>query len=191
MKLDVGPARLDVQAPCSGLSMLLAFVALTAAIALLCPPSRRPVDRWVVFASSIPIAVFCNIVRIVVSGLVLVAGWKEAFDLIVHEYAGYAMMPLALGLVWLEFRLIDWLLVPVVRMSREEVVKAGLAEARAEIERQEADRRARQAGEVRRESDPHPAAPFLPLTPAGTAHGATAAGGTITPRPDPGPGAAP
>jgi exosortase/archaeosortase family protein len=189
--LEVGTARLDVQAPCSGLSMLMAFVALTAAMALVSPPSRRLTDRWVVFASSVPIAVFCNIVRIVVSGLVLVAGWKELFDAIVHVGAGYAMIVLALGIVWAEFKLIDGLLVPVVRMSREEVVKAGLAEARAEIERQEVDRRARQAGGVPRDSDPHPAAPFLPLTPAGTAHGATAAGGTITPRPDPGPGAAP
>ncbi|MCU0703050.1 MAG: exosortase/archaeosortase family protein [Fimbriiglobus sp.] len=189
MKLDVGTAKLDVQAPCSGLSMLLAFVALTAAIVLLCPPSRRPIDRWVVFLSSVPIAVFCNIARIVVSGLVLLAGWKEAFDFIVHDFAGWAMMPLALGLVWAEFKLIDWLLVPVVRMSREEVVKAGLAEARAEIERQEIARRGNApAGKA----DPHPAAPFLPLTPAGTSHGATAAGGTIanpaTPPPRPGSG---
>lgn len=192
--IDVGTVRLQVQEACSGLSMLMAFVALTAAIVLLCPPTRRPVDRLVVFLSSIPIAVFCNIVRIVVSGLVLLAGWKEAFDVIVHDFAGWAMMPLALGLVWAEFRLIDWLLVPVVRMSREEVVKAGLAEARAEIERQ----RSQQAGEVPRRSDPHPAAPFLPITPTGTSHGATAAGGTIaqqadtaTPAPRPRPGSTP
>lgn len=178
MSLDIGSVRLDVQAPCSGLSMLMAFVALTAAMAFLCPPSRRLTNRWVVFASSIPIAVLCNILRIVASGLVLLAGWREAFEWIVHDLAGYAMIVLALGLVWVEFRLIDWLLVPVIRMSREEVVKAGLVEARAEIERQEAAKR----GEPTRE--PHPAAPFLPLTPAGTSHGATAAGGTITPRTD-------
>lgn len=191
LTVDVGTVRLDVQEACSGLSMLMAFVALTAAIALLCPPTRRASDRWVVFLSSVPIAVFCNIIRIVVSGLVLLAGWRQAFDIIVHDFAGWAMMPLALGLVWVEFKLIDWLLVPVVRMSREEVVKAGLAEARAEIERQEAAKRALQAGEVGRDPNPHPAAPFLPLTPAGTSHGATATGGTITPRPDPGSGASP
>jgi exosortase/archaeosortase family protein len=198
MILDVDGVKLDVQAPCSGLSMLLAFVALSAAIVLLCPPSRRRADRWLVFLSSIPIAVFCNIVRIVVSGLVLWAGWKGAFDLIVHDFAGWLMMPLALGLVWAEFKLIDWLLVPVQRMSREEVVKAGLAEAKAEIERQEAERKAWHEGRPRTAGEPHPAAPFLPLTPAGTAHGATAAGGTIarqsddTPPPNhPGPGAGP
>lgn len=179
MVLDVGGVRLDVQAPCSGLSMLLPFVALTAAIVFFCPPTRRRIDRWVVFLSSVPIAVFCNVVRIVVSGLVLVAGWTDAFNFIVHEYAGYAMMPLALGLVWAEFKLIDWLLVPVQKMSREEVVKAGLAEAKAEIERQEAERKAWQEGRPRATGEPHPAAPFLPFTPTGTAHGATAAGGTI------------
>lgn len=195
MTIDVGTVRLQVQEACSGLSMLLAFVALTAAIAFLCPPTRRRSDRWVVFLSSVPIAVLCNVVRIVASGLVLLAGWKEAFDFIVHDFAGWAMMPLALGLVWVEFWVIDWLLVPVVRMSREEVVKAGLAEARAEIERQ----RAQQAGESPRDHHtPHPAAPFLPLTPTGTSHGATAAGGTIahkadtgTPPPRSAPGAGP
>lgn len=187
MMLDVGSVQLQVQEACSGLSMLLAFVALTAAIALLCPPTRRLTDRWVVFASSIPIAVVCNIVRIVASGLVLLAGWREAFNFIVHDLAGWAMMPLALGLVWAEFWLIDWLLIPVVRMSREEVVKAGFAEARAEIERQEAAKRlAEQAPAA-----PHPAAPFLPLTPDGTSHGATAAGGTLNPPPRPRPGARP
>jgi len=189
--LDVGAERLDVQAPCSGLSMMLAFMALTAAIALMCPPTRRLADRWFVFLSGIPIAVFCNVLRIVISGLVLVAGWRQAFELIVHEYAGYAMILPALGLMWVEFWLIDWVLVPVVRMSREEVVRAGLAEARAEIERQEAAKRALQAGEIGRDPNPHPAAPYLPLTPAGTSHGATATGGTITPRTDSGPGAAP
>jgi exosortase len=174
--LDIGSEKLEVQVACSGLSMLMAFVALTAAMAFLAPPARRMTDRWVVFASSIPIAVFCNILRIVASGLVLLAGWREAFEWIVHDLAGYAMIVLALGLVWLEFKLIDWLLVPVVRMSRDEVVKGGLVEARAEIERQESARRAVPANE------PHPAAPFLPLTPTGTSHGATAAGGTISPR---------
>ena len=84
------------------------------------------------------------------------------------------MMPLALLLVWAEFKLIDWLLVPVERVSKEEALKAGMAEARAEIERQHKQRQTWTATDT-----PHPAAPFLPLTRSGTAHGATAAGGTL------------
>jgi exosortase len=181
--IEVERARLGVEQACSGLSMLMAFVALMAAVVLLCPPSRPKADRWIIFASAVPIAVLCNVLRIVASGLVLLAGWQKAFDFIVHEFAGLLMPVLALGLVWLEFKLIDWLLVPVQYMTREEVVKAGLAEAKAEIERQAAERQAMhetlaaRTGRVAADT-PHPAAPFLPLTPSGTAHGATAAGGT-------------
>ncbi len=170
--LHVGSAKLEVVAACSGLSMLLAFVSVNVAIAFLCPPSRRLTDRWGIVASSIPIAVFCNIVRIVASGLVLAAGWKEAFEFIIHDLAGFLMLLLALGLVWVEFKVIDWLFVPVEQASREEALKAGMAEARAEIERQQKQRQAWS-------DTPHPAAPYLPLTRAGTAHGATAAGGTM------------
>jgi exosortase len=196
--IQLDTVTLHVAEPCSGLSMLMPFVALTAAIVLLCPPSRPRADRWVIFLSAIPIAVLCNVLRIVVSGLVLRAGWKEAFDLVIHDFAGWAMMLPALGLVWLEFRLIDWVLIPVTYLSREEVVKAGLAEARAEIAKQEADRKALQEALAARGGRPagpgetHPAAPFLPLTRAGTSHGATAAGGTIaTPADTPPPPEAP
>jgi len=201
--LNVNNVELSVEAACSGLSMLLAFVALCGAIVLLCPPSRSLGDRAMVFASAIPIAVLCNVLRIFLSGLVLVAGWQRAFEFIVHDFAGWAMMPVALGLIWLEFCVLDWLFTPVVYMSREEVAKAGFSEARAEIERAEAERVARQQATTSRTSrhaapaERHPAAPFLPLTAAGTSHAATAAGGTIsmeplpppqTPPPPPSPG---
>lgn len=196
--IHVDQAKLQVAEACSGLSMLMMFIALTACIVFLCPPTRPRVDRWVVFLSAIPIAVLCNILRIVVSGLVLVAGWKKAFDFFVHEYAGLLMPVPALVLVWGLFKLIDWLYVPVKVMSREEVVRAGLAEARQEIARQEEERKAMLAAvaarggrpaEPRADSGAHPAAPFLSLTPDGTAHGATAAGGTLPPPADPPKGA--
>lgn len=185
--IDVETVQLGVEQACSGLSMLLPFVATAAAIVLLCPPTRPKLDRWIILLSSIPIAVVCNVGRIVVCGLVKLAGWQWLFDIIVHEYAGWFMPPVGLGLIWLEFKLIDWLLVPVQYMSREEVMRAGFAEARAEIERQEAERRAMQEAIAARTGktpppvgEPHPVAPFLPLTKSGTSHGATASGGTFT-----------
>jgi exosortase/archaeosortase family protein len=188
VKINVQGIELAVDAPCSGLSMLLAFVALTAAIVFLCPPTRRPGDRLLVFLSAIPIAVICNIFRIIASGLVLLAGWRAAFDLIVHDFAGWLMVPVALGFIWLELWLIDWLFVPVSYLSRDEVAKAGFAEARADIAKAEEERKQVQAAVAARsarmehpgtERERHPAADFLPLTPAGTSHGATATGGTF------------
>ena len=194
VSLVVNNIEMSVEAACSGLSMLLAFMALTAAMVILCPPSRSWSDRWVILLSAIPIAILCNVLRIILSGLVLLAGWKQAFDFIVHDFAGWLMMPLALGIIWLEFKLLDWLFVPVQYMSRDEVAKAGFAEARAEIERAAAESKAmhetvsaRTGRHTAPPSERHPAADFLPLTAAGTSHAATVAGGTyvIVPPPPP------
>lgn len=122
--------ELDVAVPCAGLSMLLTFVALTAAICLLCPPTRPIPHRLFVFLTAVPIAVVCNILRIVATGLVYHAGWKGFGDAIGHDMAGWLMMPVALGIIWLELRLLDWIWVPVEFATTDEVAKALLERAR-------------------------------------------------------------
>ena len=160
--IHIGNTQIGVAEACSGLSMLLAFVALTVAIAFLCPPSRPRWDRLGIAASSIPIAVFCNIGRIVVTGLVYHAGWNQLGDFVVHDLAGWLMMPFALGLVWLEFRLIDWIIVPVEFASMEEVTKASFTKAAEKIKREDAERAAMAAVWK---------APLAPTPPAGGATG--------------------
>ena len=66
--ITIGETKLGVAEACSGLSMLLAFFALSAAIAILYK-SRPLIDRVILFLSSIPIALLCNIIRITVTGL--------------------------------------------------------------------------------------------------------------------------
>lgn len=144
--IHIGNTELGVAEACSGLSMLLAFVALCVAIAFLCPPSRPKWDRWFIVASSIPIAIVCNIGRIVITGLVYHAGWKELGDFVVHDLAGWLMMPAALLIVWLEFRLIDWIWQSVEFASMEEVTKASLQKAGEKIKREEAERAVMAAG---------------------------------------------
>jgi exosortase len=58
----VGSPQVDVAGACSGLHLLMAFVALGILMAY---AYRRPFwERIVMMASSIPIAVFCNIMRV-------------------------------------------------------------------------------------------------------------------------------
>ncbi len=117
----IGDTRLGVDQACGGLSMLLAFAALAAAIAVL-SRSRPAVDRAIIFLSAVPIALACNVVRITVTGLVYHAGWKRLGDLIVHDLAGWLMMPLALALLWAELRLLDWVVEPVESVSAGEAL---------------------------------------------------------------------
>ncbi|MGL6095427.1 MAG: exosortase/archaeosortase family protein [Fimbriiglobus sp.] len=120
--ITIGGTKLEVAEACSGLSMVLTFVAVAAAAALLMR-SRPAADRLLVFASALPIAALCNGARIVLTGLVYHAGWKELGDLIVHDLFGWLMMPLALGLIWVELRVIDWVFVPARDVTRDEVLR--------------------------------------------------------------------
>lgn len=138
--LEGSPTPLDVAAPCAGLSMMLTFLALTAAICLLSPPSRPVPQRLFVFATALPIAIGCNILRIVVTGLVYHAGWKKFGDAVAHDMAGWLMMPLALGVIWVELRLMDWIWEPVEYATTGEVAKALLDRAREKVSEDDARR---------------------------------------------------
>jgi exosortase len=104
-----GDVRLGVAEACSGLSMMMIFVALSTAVALLV---KRPLlDRLVIVGSAIPVALIANITRITVTGLMHVWAGRELADLVFHDLAGWLMMPFALGILWLELRLLRGLFV--------------------------------------------------------------------------------
>jgi len=106
----VGKEALEVARACNGLSMLLSFVTLITAVVLLI---QRPLaERAVLLLSAVPIAIFSNVLRIVVTGLVYYwLGHDAGEKIAAHEFAGWAMMPLALALVWLELSVLSWLYV--------------------------------------------------------------------------------
>lgn len=85
---------LGVVEACSGLTMLVTFFALAAAVALLA--RRGWVERLVVFLSAVPIAVMANVVRITVTGLLFEASRSDLARAVFHDLAGWLMMPLAL-----------------------------------------------------------------------------------------------
>ncbi len=105
----VGNSRIGVEEACSGLSMLITFFALTTAVAVVV---RRPwIDRVLIVASAVPIALAANVARITATGAAHEFLGTEAGNAVFHKYAGWMMMVLALGLLWLEIRCLDLLLV--------------------------------------------------------------------------------
>jgi exosortase len=101
-------AQLGVVDACSGLKMLIVFFALSAAVALL---ARRPLlDRVLILASAVPIAILCNVIRITITGLLYATVGEKWGNLVFHDMAGWFMMPMALGFMWLELKLLAWLL---------------------------------------------------------------------------------
>ncbi|MCI0499021.1 MAG: exosortase/archaeosortase family protein [Planctomycetales bacterium] len=94
---------LDVADACSGMRLLMAFVALGVAMAYL---HWRPIwQRLVLLVSTVPIAIVCNIVRVTITGFIYVLGDPKYAQGVYHDLLGMLMLPLAFilygGLAWL------------------------------------------------------------------------------------------
>lgn len=108
---DIQP--LNVIDQCSGLRMLTIFVALSFAVALV---ARRPLwERIVIILSSVPIALAVNVARITITGMMHVAfhdsEHADIADKFFHDFAGWIMMPMAMVLLFLEFVLLQYIVV--------------------------------------------------------------------------------
>jgi exosortase len=101
--------KLGVVEACSGLGMLMTFFALSTALALVV--KAAPIDRVVLVASALPIALIANVVRITATGMAYQGFGSAAAQAVTHDLSGWLMMPLALVLLWLELRFLSRLFV--------------------------------------------------------------------------------
>ncbi len=93
---------LNVADACSGMRLLMAFLALGVAMAYI---HRRPVfQRLILLASTIPIALFCNSVRVTTTGFIYVFIDPKYARGIYHDMLGVAM----LGLAFLLYDALAW-----------------------------------------------------------------------------------
>ena len=93
---------------CSGLRMLTAFVVVASVLAY---TVTRP--RWqkaVIVLSGVPVAILCNLVRLVITAFLFLWTSNEFAETFFHDFAGYTMMPMAililLGELWIMSKLV-------------------------------------------------------------------------------------
>jgi len=130
-QIIVGKMHLGVVDACSGLRMLTIFAALSVAIVML--GDLEWYESLVILASAIPIALTVNAIRITLTGVMYTIDPAIA-EKIFHDWAGYFMMPLALGLLYVLRKLLSMLfvaddtaLVPVAPLSG--TVSVGMVDA--------------------------------------------------------------
>jgi exosortase len=105
---------LDVAEACSGMRLLMAFLALGVAMAYL---HYRPIwQRLVLLISTVPIAILCNIVRVTITGFIYVLGDPQYAQGICHDLLGMAMLPLAFGL----YGILAWFMSNLFTESKED-----------------------------------------------------------------------
>jgi exosortase len=103
---NLGDSRgtLNVEEACSGMRLMMAFVALGAAMAYI---QKGPLwQRAVMVLSCIPVAVMCNAIRVTITGLLYVHGNDSLASGTPHQLLGIATLGIALGL----FALIGYVL---------------------------------------------------------------------------------
>jgi exosortase len=111
--------RLGVVEACSGLRMLMTFLAFAFGAVMLM--DRGWVVKVLVLASAIPIALLTNILRITATGLVHI--WmqtdpnKDSVLGFIHDFNGWMMMPVGLIFLMLELWLFKYLLIEPERVT--------------------------------------------------------------------------
>jgi exosortase len=98
-QIVVGEMHLGVVDACSGLRMLTIFIALSVALVML--GDREWWENLLILASAIPIALIVNSIRITVTGLLYQVASSELAEMVFHDLAGWVMMPMALGMLFL------------------------------------------------------------------------------------------
>lgn len=104
----VNDHRIGIIEACNGLGMLMLFFALSVGVAIL--TKRHWLDRVLLVLAAVPIAVLANTIRITLNTIIRDKVSERLAD-VLHDYAGWEMMPLALGMLWLLLKMIDLVLV--------------------------------------------------------------------------------
>ena len=104
-----GDTTVGIAEACSGLRMLTAFIIVAAFIAYMVKRSR--LQKAILLASSIPVAIICNMIRIIVTTILMMFASAEVADQFFHDFAGVVMMPAAVllmfGELWLMNKLVE------------------------------------------------------------------------------------
>jgi len=91
--------QLSVAEACAGMRLMMAFVALGVAMAYL---SERPIwHRVILVLSTLPIAIFCNFIRVTVTGIFYILVDERLATGSFHTMLGLFMLPLAFLFYWL------------------------------------------------------------------------------------------
>jgi exosortase len=107
--INIGKSSVAVAEACNGLRMITAFVVIGAWVVLLV--NRKWWEKLVVLISCLPIALLCNTIRLAITAVAFTILSGERWEKMFHDFGGYAMMPLALGAIVAELKLLSMLMV--------------------------------------------------------------------------------
>lgn len=112
--ININGNMVAVSEACNGLRMVTSFFIIAGLVVLLI---RRPWwEKLIVLVSSLPVALLCNVVRLTITAVAFTILSGDRLKVLFHDFGGYAMMPLALGVVILEL----WFLARLTTVRKEQ-----------------------------------------------------------------------
>lgn len=108
-RISIGEMQMGVVDACSGLRMSTNLLALVVAILLI--TSLPWWQRLFILITAIPLALAVNVLRITTTGLVHLGLGQQDIGESFHDWAGLFMMPMALGLLWVEMLVLERLVI--------------------------------------------------------------------------------
>jgi exosortase len=122
--IHVGSSTVAVAEACNGLRMITAFFVISGLVVLLV--KRTWWEKLTILASSLPIALLCNTVRLTLTAIAFTILSGEQWEKIFHDFGGYAMMPLALAIVVAELWLLARLFTPPLKQQTITIRRRGM-----------------------------------------------------------------
>jgi len=114
--IDINGTTVAVAEACNGLRMVMAFFVIGGFIVLL--SKRAWWEKLAILVSGLPIALLCNTIRLAVTAIAFTVLKGEYWEKVFHDFGGYAMMPLAIGIVVFEF----WVLAKIVTVQTDKQI---------------------------------------------------------------------
>ena len=112
--IHIGDSSVAVAEACNGLRMVTAFFVISGLVVLLV--ERKWWQKLIVLASSLPIALLCNTLRLAITAAFFTVLEGEHWERLFHDFGGYAMMPLSLAAIVAEL----WLLTKLTTVPNKE-----------------------------------------------------------------------
>jgi len=127
-KINIGARVLNVAEACAGLKSLMTFVTLGAALAFL---STRPLwQKLFVVAMAVPVAIFCNVMRVAGQGLLDHYVSPQLSENFAHQFVGIVMLIPAFFILGLLLWTLDQLFVDE---ADEETARAAAMAGKASV----------------------------------------------------------
>jgi exosortase len=118
--IHIGNQTVGIAEACNGLRMITSFFVISGLITLLV--KRTWWEKLIILLSSIPVALLCNTIRLTITSIAFTLIEGEKWEMLFHDFGGYAMMPLALGTIIFELWLLARLFVQPI-LVQEQIIR--------------------------------------------------------------------